>query len=333
METTAHSRPEARRPRLSNRREPWLLLLLLVTVAGVSCVNPSFLALGNVSDMLVNAAPVAIVACGATFVIVAGEIDISVGSMMGLLAALLGLLSSTSQAALPVWAAIVLTLVFGTLLGLVNGILVTAGGVPSIIVTLGMLSVLRGCTELVMGGEWITDLPSGLRFIGTGSVLGVPVCLWAAMLVVLAAVAVARFTPVGRAIYAVGSNAEGAWLAGLSLVRTKLFVFALSGFLTGVATVVSVPQLSVVEAGVGRGFELLVVTCVVVGGTSIRGGVGTVAGTLLGVLLLGMIRTVLIFLRLGETATYWERTVQGGFILAAVLADHLTRPRTRGTSR
>lgn len=333
MERTAHSHPKAKLPRLSNRREPWLLLLLVLTVAGVSCVNPGFLALANIRDMLVNAAPVAIVACGATFVIVAGEIDISVGSMMGLLAALLGLLSSTSQASLPVWAAVALTLIFGTLLGLVNGALVTVGGVPSIIVTLGMLSILRGCTELVMAGEWITDLPSSLRFIGTGSVLGAPVCLWTALLVAIASIAIARLTPVGRAVYAVGSNAEGAWLAGLSLVRTKLFVFALSGFLTAAATVVSVPQLSVVEAGVGRGFELLVVTCVVVGGTSIRGGVGTVIGALLGVLLLSMVRTVLIFLRLGETATYWERTVQGGFILAAVLADHLTSWRSRGVSR
>ena len=152
-------------------------------------------------------------------------------------------------------------------------------------------------------------------------------------MVAVASVGIARLTPIGRAVYAVGSNAEGAWLAGLSLVRTKLFVFALSGFLTAVATIVSVPQLSVVEAGMGRGFELLVVTCVVVGGTSIRGGVGTVVGTLLGVLLLSMVRTVLIFLRLGETATYWERTVQGAFILVAVLADHLTGPHRRGASR
>ena len=162
-----------RRPllRLALRREPSLLLLLLLTVLLVSAVNPGFLALDNVRDMLVNAAPAAIVACGVTLVIVAGEIDISVGSMMGLLAAVLGLLSSKAHLGWPVGAAVLATLALGALIGLVNGLLVTAGGVPSIIVTLGMLTVLRGCTELAMGGEWITDLPPALRFIGVGTTM------------------------------------------------------------------------------------------------------------------------------------------------------------------
>jgi ribose/xylose/arabinose/galactoside ABC-type transport system permease subunit len=138
---------------------------------------------GNVRDVLVQAAPTLIVACGLTFVVVTGEIDISVGSLMGLLAALLGTFVSPDRMGWPVAGGVLLMLVLGTLVGLINGLLVTIGRVPSIIVTLGMLTVLQGATEMVMGGEWIKNLPPGLRFFGTGTLLGVPVSLWTAALV------------------------------------------------------------------------------------------------------------------------------------------------------
>jgi ribose/xylose/arabinose/galactoside ABC-type transport system permease subunit len=312
---------------LTRKREYGVLALLLLVVIVVSVVNPSFLAAGNLRDLLIKAAPVAIVACGMTFVIVVGEIDISVGSMMGLLAAVLGALASTSQAGLPVAAAIPAVLLLGTLLGGINGLLVTVGRVPSIIVTLGMLTLLKGITEVVMHGEWIKDLPPDLRWFGTGAVLGVPVPVLAAVLVFGLCWLLARETPLGRRLYAVGGNPDAAQLLGLPVRPLKWFAFALTGFLTAVATVVSVPQLSVIESGIGQGFELLVVTCVVVGGTSIRGGRGSLLGTLLAVLLLSMIGTVLIFLRLGEMSTYWERAIQGAFILLAVLADHYSQRR------
>ena len=178
-----------------------------------------------------------------------------------------------------------------------------------------------------MGGKWITDLPPGVRFLGTGSLLGIPVCVVTAAAVLLFTGFLATQTPLGRRIYAVGSNPHSAVLAGISPRTTILFVFAYTGLLTSLATLVSVPQLSVIESGIGIGFELLVVTCVVVGGTSISGGKGSIAGSLLGVLLLGIVATVLIFLRLGEKSTYWERAIQGAFILAAVLMDHLARRR------
>jgi ribose/xylose/arabinose/galactoside ABC-type transport system permease subunit len=265
---------------------------------------------------------------------VAGEIDISVGSMMGFLGAILGILASTTRLGLPLWVAVALTLCAGVALGLLNGVLVTFGGVPSIIVTLGMLKILQGATELLMGGAWITHLPQGLRWFGVGRVAGVPFSILLAVAVVLVTILIARRTPLGRRVYAVGSNPQAAAVAGLSIRSVKLFVFALTGLFTALATLVSVPQLSVIESGIGRGFEMLVVTCVVVGGTSIRGGVGTVEGTCLGVILLGIVRTVLIFLgkRLGEefaqTSTYWEQTIQGGLILFAVLADHMARRRS-----
>jgi|LSQX01.1.fsa_nt_gb rhamnose transport system permease protein len=315
--------PMARR--LARQREYGVLALLVATVAAVAVVNPAFLSGQNVRDMLVQCAPAAIVACGATLVMVTGEIDISVGSLMALLAATLGLLTSANHAGLPPAVGIIGVLAAGTLVGLTNGVLVALLRVPSIIVTLGMLTALRGVTELLMAGEWIRDLPPGIRFLGTGAILGVPVCLWVVVAVAVLTQVLATQTALGRRIYAVGSSPEAARLAGLSARRVKLFVFAYTGFLVAIATLVSVPQLSVIEAGIGKSFELLVVTCVVVGGTSVSGGKGTLAGALLGVLLLGIIRTVLIFLRLGEMSTYWERAIQGAFILLAVLLDHLAR--------
>ena len=318
--------PRPRAPilvRLLLRREASLACLLGLVIAVVTVANPAFLSLRNIRDLLVNAAPVLIVACGVSLVVLTGEIDISVGSLLGLLGALLGILASTSHLGWPVPLAVLAVLGAGAAVGCLNGLLVAVAGVPSIIVTLGMLTVLRAATEWLMGGEWVADLPSGLRFLGTGAVAGVPVCVWCAAGVTAAAVVLTRFTPIGRRIYAVGSNARAAQLHGISVVKVKLLVFVLTGLLTGLAAAVSVPQQAVVESGIGRGFELLVVTCVVVGGVSIRGGIGTILGTVLGTFLLTIIRTVLVFLPLEQTATYWERAIQGALILAAVVADHL----------
>jgi ribose/xylose/arabinose/galactoside ABC-type transport system permease subunit len=315
--------------RVASQREYGVLTLLMLTAAVVSIVNPGFLAAGNIRDLLVKTSPAIIVSCGLTLVIVTGEIDISVGSMMGLLATVMGIVTSPDRFGGAVWLGVVATLSVGTALGFINGLLVTAGRVPSIVVTLGMLTALRGITELLMHGEWIENLPAGLRFFGTGALLGVPVCVATALAVLALSLVLTRQTPLGRRIYAVGSNPRSASLAGISPRLIKIAVFTITGFLTGVATLVSVTQLSVIESGIGVGFELLVITCVVVGGTSISGGRGSVVGSALGVWLLGTVGTALIFLRLGEQSTYWERAIQGAFILLAVLVDHVARRKDR----
>lgn len=306
--------------------------LLVLTVVAVSIVNPAFATGQNVRDLLVQSAPVVIVGCGMTLVVLTGEIDISVGSLLGLLAAVMGTLAapvSGGGMGWPVAAVCAATLAAGLGIGLVNGLLVTLGRVPSIIATLGMLTVLRGVTQLVMGGRWVTDLPRGLRVLGTGTAAGAPVCLWVAGMVAVTTLAALRRTRSGVRVYAVGGNPEAAAHARVSVARTKLLAFGATGVLTAVAALVTVPQLSVIESGIGEGFELVVVTAVVVGGVSIRGGRGGLVGVLLAAVLLGSIRTSLVFLKLGEMATYWERAIQGAFILAAVLADHAARLRPR----
>lgn len=318
-------------PAALRSREAGVAALIVLTVIVVGCINPAFFSLQNARDILIAAAPGMIVACGLTLVVVLGEIDISVGALMGVCAAVLGKLVSADHAALPVWAAMLIVIALGAGVGLINGLLVTVARVPSIIATLGMLTALTGVGDLVMAGETIGNFPDALRSWAIGSVGPIPVPVLVAVLCIVGFTVLTRAMPLGRRIYAVGSNPHAARLAGLPVARIKLFAFVLTGALTGLATLVSAPQLDVIEAGFGRQFELLVVTAVVVGGTSISGGVGTIIGSGLGVLLLSLVRTVLIFLQLGISATYWERAIQGGFILAAVLVDHLGR-KHRGHS-
>jgi len=310
-----------------SRREYGVAILLVLTVAIVSIVNPRFIALDNIRDLLVNAVPGAIIGCGMTFVIVTGEIDISVGSSLGLCAAVLGLLASPTHAHLPVFIAVLITLAVATGIGAINAFLITIANVPSIIVTLAMLSILFGVNQKVLHGEWVTDLPQGLRHLALGTIASIPIPLLVAGVVAIGSSIFAIHTALGRRIYAVGSSPHAARLAGVSPRRIKFFVFTFTGLLVGIATAFSVPQQATIESNIGIGFELFVVTAVVVGGTSISGGRGSILGTLLAILLLGSIRSVLLFLQLKSDPTYWERAIQGGFILLAVLADQLGRRR------
>lgn len=292
---------------------------LIAVVVGLK--NPAFLSATSLSGLLAAVAPIIIMSVGVGLVVIAGEIDISVGSMFGTLAALLGVLSSPAHAAMPVWLVILLVVVAGALAGFVNGAITVWGGVPSIVTSLGTMSVLRGLTELILGGEWVTDLPPSLRAIGTDAFLGLPISVWIAVAAVAAGLILTRRTALGVALYAVGDHAAAARLARVSPRRTKLAAFTLSGALVGVAVVGSVPQLAVVESGLGVGMELAVVTAIVVGGVSISGGKGSLAGVAVAALVLGMVRPVLLFLKLGPSATFWELAIQGACILAAVLFD------------
>jgi ribose/xylose/arabinose/galactoside ABC-type transport system permease subunit len=243
--------------------------------------------------------------------------------LMGLCAAVLGRLVSADHAALPVWAAASLVLVLGAGIGALNGLLVTVGRVPSIIATLGTGTALAGIADLVMGGGTIGNFPEALRTLAIGRLGPVPIPVVVAVVCVLAFSVLARHTRLGLRIHAAGSDPHAARLIGLPVQRLRMLVFTCTGALTGLATLVSAPQLDVIEAGFGRHFELLVITGVVVGGAAIGGGRGTIVGAALAVLLLALVRTALVFLHLGIAATYWERAIQGAFILVAVVWDHL----------
>ncbi|MBC8066376.1 MAG: hypothetical protein H7Y17_16210, partial [Chlorobia bacterium] len=302
------------------KREFAVAGLLLATIILATVVNPSFLSLENLRDMLVRVAPAVIVGTMMTLVILAREIDISVGSLMGLCAATLGIAASPDRMGLPVGVAIVACLGIGALGGLVNGLLVSYARIPSIIVTLGTLTLFKGATELAMGGKWIENMPPALRSFGTGNAV-----IFVAIAAALIGIWITRRTRLGMRVFAIGSNPNAAALNGVRSNKVRLFVFTLTGIGAAVAALFSATQLQVIESGFGSGFELVAIASVIVGGTSIRGGRGSVIGTVLGASLLGIVSTVLIFLKLGQSSTYWERAIQGGLILLAVLGDHINR--------
>jgi rhamnose transport system permease protein len=313
---------------LYRRRELGLLLLIAAVTCVVSAVDSGFVAAENLHDILTRSAPTAIVACGVTLVIVTAEIDISVGSLMALLAAVMGIALSDQHGNWPTWAGVALVLLSGTSIGLAVGLLVTVGRVPSIIVTLGMLTGLRGLTTLIMGGENIDGLPPVMSQLSKQGIAGISLGVWTAVAVIGMTALIIGQTPLGRRLYALGSSPESAALAGLSARRLKAFVFAYTGFLTALATLVDVPRLPKIEAGIGLEFELLVVTCVVVGGVSISGGRGSLLGVVLAVVLMTMIRPVLTFLDLGEAGEKWTKAIQGLFIMLAVVSDSVFARRS-----
>lgn len=314
---------------LLRQREAGLAILILLIVAVVGAMDRGFLAAGNWNDILVRCAPTAIVACGVMLVILTGEIDISVGSLMAMLAAILGVMISEHHWNLGVAVGIPLTLLTGAAMGAMTGMLVTVGRVPSIIVTLGLLTALRGFTIKMMGGTNIDGLPAGLTWLAKQGVLGLPLGVWTAGLVIAATATLITWTPLGRRLYALGSSRHSARLTGLSETKLKLFAFTYTGFLTALATVVDVPRLPKIESGIGSDFELLVVTCVVVGGVSISGGRGRLVGVLLAVVLITMIRPVLTFLDIGEAGEKWTKAIQGLFIMLAIISDSLIARRAR----
>ena len=301
--------------------------MLAVAIIGlaviVGFVNPRFLSANNLSDLLLGNAYIAVAAIGMSMVIVSGNIDISVGALIGVLATVSGSLAVGGYPIALAWGA---PLLLGIAVMAAQGAVVAYLGIPSIVVTLGMFSILKGGLISVTGGRWITDLPDSFHLadIELFGVLPMPVLIMVAATVVAAIWM--RFWPGGRAIYAAGGNPEAARLCGVSPRRTTIFVFAAHGLFTGIAALMFATQLRVIQSTTPAGLELVVITASVVGGVSILGGVGTVIGSTLAAVLLAEIASALVFI---NVSPYWTHSVQGALILATVVADILRRRRRR----
>jgi len=299
------------------RREGSVLLFLALFLLYMRWAEPRFFSAQHFQDLLMNSAYTALAATGMTCVIVAGQIDISIGSMLAVCAVVAGKLAKQG---LPLAGVTLATLAVGAALGAVNGLLVAYAGVPAIITTLGMLSILRGAMIWVTKGYWIRDLPPEFYRLGEGTFWGVPYPLWLAGGMALGMSVLLAHTPWGRHLYAVGGHPQGALRAGIPIQRIWWQVFVLCGVMVGLASLVYASRFTVIQSNAGEGFELLVITAVVVGGTNIFGGQGSVGGSILGVLLLSTLSSAMTFLHVDP---YWERTVQGTLILLAILSDRL----------
>jgi rhamnose transport system permease protein len=286
-----------------------LLLLIVGTVA------PAFFNLGNLRDLAMNNAAVLIVALGMTLVILVGQIDISVGSQFAVCTIAAGWLA---QSGVPMAAVLLAVIVVGALMGAVGGALVAWLRMPSIVVTLALMVAWRDGLRWITEGEWIQNLPAGFQWFGLEQSSGQLLIIAIAIFVFLGCGWVLRKTVIGRSIYAVGSDAEAARLVGIEPPRIVFGVFLIMGALVGLAATLNAIRFSIVPSNAGIGLELKAIAAVVVGGTAITGGRGTLIGTLVGVALLGTIGTALTFLGINP---FWEKAIQGAIILAALVSD------------
>ncbi|MBP6824062.1 MAG: ABC transporter permease [Acidobacteria bacterium] len=286
-----------------------------VLLLAVGIVAPSFFSAANLRDLMMSNSPVLIVAIGMTMVIVAGQIDISIGSQFAVCSIVAGMLA---QRGVPMLVVALLVVIAGCLLGSINGWLVARVKIPAIVVTLATLVAWRDGLRWATEGAWVQNLPANFQWFGFDQTAGQVFIVTLSLAVLLAFGWVLQNLPGGRAVYAVGSDAEAARLAAINPQRVTFNVFALMGALVGLAALLNAVRFSSVPANSGIGLEMKAIAAVVVGGAAITGGRGTLWGTLIGVALLGTIGTALTFAGINP---FWEKAIQGAIILAALVSD------------
>ena len=325
--TAAVAAPAARRivGGLVRTRELGIILALVALVVYTAASNPRFLSGQSIRDILLNTAILAVMAAGQAVVVITRNIDLSVGSVLGLSAFTVATMMSANPD-LPMVAAILVGLAVGGVAGLLNGVLVRYGRVPALVVTLGTLYIYRGITYQWAGGSQVNadKLPAHFLNFANDNLLGIPWLVLIALIVVGGATLVMRNYRVGRELYAMGSSPQAAELAGIKVARNLLGAFLLSGALAGLAGVLFAARFGTVDASAGTGYELNVVAAVVVGGVAVFGGSGTVWGAGLGALLLTVISSALAVLDINQ---FWQQAIVGALIILAICADRLVAVR------
>jgi len=317
------------------------MLGLLLLVSYLSVASPYFLTEGNLENVSRQIAVTTILAVGQTMVILSGGIDLSVGAVAALSASVAAV-AMTSQIEIlgfafgpvDVWVGILIGVLTGALAGAVNGIIIAKGRIPDFIATLGTLAAYRGIALLVTGGLPVPShitatelrgyLPSELIWLGGGDLLGIPTAAIVGLGAVLVGWFILRYLVLGRATYAVGGNREAARVSGISIVRTKIAVYTISGTLAGIGGLVLAGRLNSANALMAEGAELQTIAAVVIGGTNLYGGEGGVIGTLIGSLIIGSLSNGMNLL---DVSAFWQRVIQGVVIISVVMLDQWRRRR------
>jgi ribose transport system permease protein len=311
---------------LLKRLQP--LIALIVLVVALALLSGRFLTFANERNILLQISVNLCLSIGMTLVILTGGIDLSVGATLALAGAVAaGLLKNgLTLKALGVvlqftpFGAMVAGIAMGFALGLFNGIAITRFELPPFVATLGMLSIGRGLTMLWTGGFPITDLGARFGFIGAGFWIGVPMAVWISAALVVIFYMVSQRTTLGRYIYAVGGNEKATAYSGVDVDRVKLWVYALCGALAGVAGLIATARLDAADPKAGLGYELDSIAAVVIGGISLSGGRGSIFGTVLGCLIIGVLNNGLFLL---DVSPFWQQVVKGFVIIAAVALDKM----------
>ena len=308
------------------KREFGIFLFILILLAIFGSIEPRFFRSENLGAILSSVGILMVVGAGQTLVIVTRNIDLSVGSTLGMAAMVMGMVAR-SRPDFPIIGLILIAMVVGGICGLINGFLVSFGMIPSIIATLGTLAIFRGAVFLVSDNVQIDpeDVPKDIISLATTSPIGIPWLLIFALLAIVLVWFVSSQTLLGKRIYAVGSNPEGAISRGLSFNKITIMVFVFIGVLAGLGGVLYTARYATINpADVGRGLEFDVISAVVIGGTNIFGGSGTALGTALGCILIGILSNGLTVV---GVSPFWKACATGFLILLAVAIDNLVRRR------
>jgi rhamnose transport system permease protein len=301
--------------------EALLIALLILTVVLGTSLSPYFLTPFNLSLMIESVMEIAIMSLSMTLIIIVGEIDLSVASVLGLASVMMGV---TWSAGIPLWLDIIIALAVGALAGLFNGLLVTRLGLPSLVVTLGTLALYRGLAYVILGSQAVSNFPSGYTTFGFGDVPGtlIPWTLILFVFLALICVIVLHRSWIGRQLYAIGINKEAARFAGIQVNRIKLLLFVLSGVLSTLAGIVFTARISSARADNALGFELDVIAVVLLGGIDIFGGRGTLIGVILALFVVGGLRNAL---GLANISGDIQNTIIGTLLVFSVLGPNIVR--------
>ncbi|MFJ8414582.1 ABC transporter permease subunit [Bacillus paramycoides] len=305
--------------RVFKMHETSIIILLLLYIAFVGVMNPSFVQFSSLSLIMKSSVILVILAIGQSFVLFTKNIDVSVGSSMGLSAAVCGMLLTDGYSTfISIFAAIIL----GALIGLVNGIGVTKFRVPAIIMTLGMLGIIRGAMLIFTGGKWIEDIPNEYKQISSIMMLGIPITVWTVLIILLLLYFFLMKVQIGRYFYAVGDNEDGARLIGIPVDQVKIFAFIISGISAGLAGCIFVMNIGFVPNQTGTGIELQVIAAAVLGGIHLKGGTGSIFGAALGALFLEVISSSLVFLKI---PAFWNSAISGFLLLLIIILDSVLK--------
>jgi len=303
-----------------------VLIFLIVLVIFFTLYNPLFLSARNVKNILTEVSIYGIIGIGMTYVILTGGIDLAVGSLLafGAISGAWAMRAIGGDVYLGWLLAMCVACLIGAAAGFVHGKLITRLRIPAFIVTLGGLTIWRGGALIVNNGASISGFDAAFRWWGRGEVLGVPVPVVVLALVTLTGYVALRYTRYGRQVYAVGGNPEAARLSGLSVRSVVLSVYVITGFLAGLAGFLLAARLGSAESVAGQGYELRIIASVIIGGTSLFGGLGGVGGTIIGALLIGVLINGLVIM---NVSAYWQQVIIGVIIVLAVGFDTYAKSR------
>ncbi len=303
-----------------------IALFMLCIVFGI--LSDKFFTVANGLNVMRQISVNICIAVGMTLIIITAGIDLSVGSVLalcgvvtaGLLKNGIALPSLNLFIGFSILGAILAGIIVGCLLGFFNGLVITKFKVPPFVATLAMLTIARGLTMLYTNGFPISSFGSSFTFIGGGWLMGLPVPVWIAAIIVVAAIIVTKKIKLGRYIFAIGGNENAAKLSGININRVKIIVYTIAGALAAVGGIIVTARLDSAQPNAGTSYELDAIAAVVIGGTSLSGGRGSIWGTVLGALIIGVLNNGLVLL---DVSPFWQQVVKGGVILLAVIIDKM----------